>query len=86
MGMIFCYEEILKEMNRSLSSQTSVRALFKSLSAPSILLDTASDDPDDQPGVKKEMPPYCWTLQAMVQTTHLDLKRKCLRTVGHCRR
>jgi hypothetical protein len=54
-------------------------------SSPSILLDTAGDDTDDPPGVKEEVLLYCWTLQVMIQMTHLELKRKCFCTVGHCR-
>jgi hypothetical protein len=50
--------------------------------SPSILLDTAGDDPEDPYLVKEEVPPCCLTLQVMIPTTHLEFRRKCLPTAG----
>jgi hypothetical protein len=53
MRISVCYEEILKEKKRPLSSHNSVFDFFKSSSAtralPLVLLNTGDDDPDDPP-------------------------------------
>jgi hypothetical protein len=61
MGMLACYENILKEKKKSLSRQTSMLDFYKSPSgtcaSPSVLLVIGGDGPDDLSQVKKNVPP-----------------------------
>jgi hypothetical protein len=57
-----CYEDILEEKKRSLSLQTAALDFLKSTSgtcvSPSVLLDTANEEPDDLPTVNS---PYLFS-------------------------
>jgi hypothetical protein len=60
MRMLACYEDILKDKNRSLSRHASVFDFFKSYSGSrpltAVFLDIAGDDPDIPHRVQKEEP------------------------------
>jgi hypothetical protein len=56
MGVLSCYEAILKVKKEYFSLQNSVFDFFKSSSgtrpSPPVLLDTEHDDPDELPAVQ----------------------------------